>query len=253
LEFAALKFSLDKFADFVWGFPVELETDCQALRDHLLNEKLNSTHARWRDGVLDHHIIDVRHRPGRLNPVADGLSRQYVNQATRPGDGHEWTVSEDWEMRTGLVHDLFAIDDATPNSALRDRFKDEKMFVDVIDAISERDHGKSLREKRRARHRAKEYLIEGEKLWRLGCEVGAGRSEGGICYKEGGEGDGMADSSRQWPLWARHDQNSAANQNLQPETGPVYCCCHNRVWPLQEFRVSPYPFSLGTHNTSPSI
>jgi hypothetical protein len=31
LEFAALKFGLDKFADIIWGFPVEVETDCQAL------------------------------------------------------------------------------------------------------------------------------------------------------------------------------------------------------------------------------
>lgn len=50
LEFAALKFSLDKFSDVVWGFPIELETDCQALRDQLLSDRLNSTHARWRDG-----------------------------------------------------------------------------------------------------------------------------------------------------------------------------------------------------------
>jgi hypothetical protein len=31
LEFAALKFSLDKFSNVIWGFPVEIETDCQAL------------------------------------------------------------------------------------------------------------------------------------------------------------------------------------------------------------------------------
>jgi hypothetical protein len=35
LEFAALKFGLDKFADITWGFPIKIETDCQALRDHL--------------------------------------------------------------------------------------------------------------------------------------------------------------------------------------------------------------------------
>ena len=29
LEFAALKHSLDKFSDIIWGYPVELETDCQ--------------------------------------------------------------------------------------------------------------------------------------------------------------------------------------------------------------------------------
>ena len=74
LEFAALKFGLDKFSDTIWGFPVEVETDCQALRDHLMNDKLSSTHARWRDGILAHQIIDVRHVPGRINVVADGLS-----------------------------------------------------------------------------------------------------------------------------------------------------------------------------------
>ena len=31
LEFAALKFSLDKFDDIIWGSPVEIKTDCQAL------------------------------------------------------------------------------------------------------------------------------------------------------------------------------------------------------------------------------
>ena len=31
LEFAALKYSLDKFSDTTYGFPIEIETDCQAL------------------------------------------------------------------------------------------------------------------------------------------------------------------------------------------------------------------------------
>ena len=31
LEFVGLKFALDKFSDVIWGFPVEVETDCQAL------------------------------------------------------------------------------------------------------------------------------------------------------------------------------------------------------------------------------
>ena len=59
LEFAALKFGLDKFADIIWGFPVEIETDCQALRDHLFNDKLSATHTHWRDGILAHQIVDV--------------------------------------------------------------------------------------------------------------------------------------------------------------------------------------------------
>ena len=31
LEFVGLKFSLDKFSDMIYGSPVELEMDCQAL------------------------------------------------------------------------------------------------------------------------------------------------------------------------------------------------------------------------------
>jgi hypothetical protein len=47
LEFATLKFLLDKFADIIWGFLVKLETDCQALRDVLMNNTLHATHACW--------------------------------------------------------------------------------------------------------------------------------------------------------------------------------------------------------------
>jgi transposase InsO family protein len=169
LEFAALKFGLDKFADTTWGFPIEVETDCQALRDHLLNDKLSATHARWRDGILAHQITDVRHVPGRLNVVADGLSRANEGSNNEEGDGSEWTVSEDWETNVGLTHDIFYTTDAsTPDIAnLRERFKNETIFAEVIDAILELDQGTNLRQKRRARHRASEYIIEGGKLWRV--------------------------------------------------------------------------------------
>lgn len=178
LEFAALKFTLDKCADMVWGYAIELETDCQALRDHLLNEKLSSTHARWRDGVLAFNIVDVRHRPGRLNPVADGLSRMYVNLPVEHDDGHEWTVSEDWEARTRLEHDVFQVipleeDVDTVRAQLRKRFAKEKVFLEVVDAIYDLDAGKSLRDRRKARHKAQGYMVEHGKLWRVGSTIAA--------------------------------------------------------------------------------
>ena len=171
LEFAALKHSLDKFGDIIWGYPVELETDCQALRDHLLSSTLNSTHARWRDAVLAHNIVDIRHRPGRLNVVADGLSRKYTNLPKEKGDGHEWTVSEDWEARTGLTNDLFVMQTTQLEStyaALRTRFAEEKVFIEVVDSLLELDHGSSLKVQKRAKHKAKGYMIEEGRLWKIG-------------------------------------------------------------------------------------
>jgi transposase InsO family protein len=169
LEFAGLKFALDKFSDIIWGFPVEVETDCQALRDHLMNDKLSATHARWRDGILSHQIVDVRHVPGRINVVADGLSRAAEGTPREEGDGSEWTVSEDWEATTGLTHDLFHVADAGSEemTALRERFRNVPMLLEVVDALLELDQGTSLRKRKRARHRASEYMIDEGKLWRV--------------------------------------------------------------------------------------
>jgi hypothetical protein len=171
LEFAALKFGLDKFSDIVWGFPVEIETDCQALKDVLLSDQLNAAHARWRDGILAHRITDVRHIPGKLNVIADGLSRQWEGQPRDAGlqDGSTWTVSEDWEAEKGLVNDILLtsmIDEHTVKS-LMGRFANESVFLEVVESLAQINSSKPLRDRKRAHHRASEYLIEDGKLWRL--------------------------------------------------------------------------------------
>ena len=65
---------MDEFDPYIYGSPIEIETDCQALRDCLLKEKISTHHSRWKESILAHNIIDIRHRPGVENAVADGLS-----------------------------------------------------------------------------------------------------------------------------------------------------------------------------------
>jgi hypothetical protein len=145
LEFAALKFGLDKFASIIWGFPVEIETDCSAMKDTLLNPHLNVPHARWREGILAYHIVDIRHVPGKLNVVADGLSRKWENTPPAPEDGSEWTVSEDWEVRIGITNDIMHI--ASTNESvetLSTRFTNEPIFREVIEAIHNQDQDKDI-------------------------------------------------------------------------------------------------------------
>ena len=151
LEFAALKFAFDKFSDIVYGYPVEVETDCQALRDVLMNDKLSATHARWRDGVLAHNIVDVRHVPGVTN-IADGLSRQFENTPKSEGDGSEWDVEPDWESGAGLVFGVNYTTVSPTTQSLQDRFATTPLFRDVIEALENIQSGLGLRERKRARH-----------------------------------------------------------------------------------------------------
>jgi hypothetical protein len=79
-------------------------------------------------------------------------------------------VSEDWEANTGLTHDIFQLSNtvAPEIQGLRERFKNEPIFAKVINTILGIDQTTSLRVKRRARHRATEYMIKDGKLWQIG-------------------------------------------------------------------------------------
>ena len=87
LEFAALKFAMDKFDSIIWGFPVEIETDCQALWDVIMNDDLNATHSHWLNGILTHQIIDARHvhcnhiRTQLLDQIYNPLLNSSIAQA----------------------------------------------------------------------------------------------------------------------------------------------------------------------------
>ena len=71
---------------------------------------------------------------------------------------------------TGLTHDIFHISSPTAPEVLQlqDRFKDEPIFLEVVEAILKLDQGNSIRVRKQARHRASEYMIEDGKLWRVG-------------------------------------------------------------------------------------
>ena len=91
-----------------------------------------------------------------------------MNLPTEEDDGHTWTVSEDWEAQTGFKNDIFQIESPPIYDALRSRFTNEKIFLNIIDALAELEHGKSIREKKKARHQAEGYMIQDGKLWKIG-------------------------------------------------------------------------------------
>ncbi|EDR00268.1 uncharacterized protein LACBIDRAFT_314463 [Laccaria bicolor S238N-H82] len=91
-----------------------------------------------------------------------------------PGDGSEWTVTPDWEEMTGLVHDLYHIADLPDLTTLKERFKNEPLYLDVIDAIvGLSSEGTTIWERKRAQHRKTQYMLEDGKLWFIGGGSGA--------------------------------------------------------------------------------
>ena len=165
LEFAALKYSLDKFTNVVGGQPIQIKTDCQALQDTIVNNKLNTTHTQWLDSIMGHHIIDCHHRPGCDNQVADGISRQFTDTPCVQGDGSDWTVDPGWELNMGLAYDIWTAQLDSDQAAIWEHFADEPVFLDVIDAMNNVDHGKQVWDKRRACHCMLGYQIDGGCLY----------------------------------------------------------------------------------------
>ena len=130
-----LKYSIDEFEPYIFGSPIKIETDCQALCDCLLKDKMNSHHSRWQESILSHNIVDIRHRPGINNPVADGLSRMWRNRPRTPADGSSWSVLPDWEASKGIKNNILQVSTspgAPGHQELELHFQGDMFFSPII-------------------------------------------------------------------------------------------------------------------------
>ncbi|KIK14934.1 hypothetical protein PISMIDRAFT_67245, partial [Pisolithus microcarpus 441] len=83
-------------------------------------------------------------------------------------DDSQWTVNPSLEVTLGLINDMFALEKLPKDDQdLRERFKQEPLFLEVIDAILNTDTDAPIRNRSRAWHRASQYLVDQGKLWRI--------------------------------------------------------------------------------------
>jgi len=137
------------------------------MKDTLCNDIMNLHHARWKDGIQGYHIIAIRHRSGVSNKAADALSRMYTGKERTTEDGSTWLVCEDWETSRGIVNNLFRVYTDEVISSLHERFTNEPLFLEVVQAIINRDDHRNEREHNHAWHRAEGYEIADGKLWHI--------------------------------------------------------------------------------------
>ena len=155
------------------GLPISIVTDCRALRDLLVSERLNTTHSRWKQFILSHQIVDVGHRPGTENPVADGISRGFGEEWTEK-DGSRWSVEADWHERSGLTNDLWRVVEIRGDEEveeLRMRFEGDGFFEPIVETLLGKPRGGLIKETQHAMSRAKEYMIKGGRLWKVGDKM----------------------------------------------------------------------------------
>ncbi|EPQ28316.1 uncharacterized protein PFL1_04143 [Pseudozyma flocculosa PF-1] len=93
-ELVAAKFVLDKFAPYTFGQPIVLVTDCQALKQILDLDRFPNAHARWREELLRHDIVRVKHVSGRSHQLAHSLSHRPPAASDDPPQPVETTDCE---------------------------------------------------------------------------------------------------------------------------------------------------------------
>ena len=139
---------LDEFDHLTYGSQIEIETDCQVLRDVLLNKRQSTTHARWEESITYQNIVDIQHRPGVTNVVADVISRKWA-EARGPSTGKDsadWSVQPDWEAKNGIINDIMHVEEeidreVETQAVMRVRFSDDPWLREVVDALTDGELG----------------------------------------------------------------------------------------------------------------
>ncbi|KAF8508660.1 hypothetical protein JB92DRAFT_2624298, partial [Gautieria morchelliformis] len=119
------------------------------------------------ESIIACNITDVRHRPGVENPVADGLSRQWRDADKTGQDSSAWSILPDWEARKGVTNDIMTVSTSEGDSTLMRTFADDPWFLEVIEHLSGRPAGDTVRARRKAKHRAQGFMIQDDTLWRI--------------------------------------------------------------------------------------
>ncbi|GAA5829176.1 hypothetical protein JCM3770_006346, partial [Rhodotorula araucariae] len=180
LELVAVKWALEKFKPYVFGRPIELISDCQALAGILSLQSVSPAHSRWREYILGHDIVKFTHQPGKLNAAADELSRKKGNEegeevspdATIPPSWEEYVEEKDVKAPlrkvplSGLepleaAFSAFFVETHDKEAVLRKRFSGDATFEPIVEFLLTLQPPKeaTTAEAGQLRRRARAYFI----------------------------------------------------------------------------------------------
>ena len=112
--------ALDSWKHYLLGTPFIIRTDHQSIRYFMTQTKLSEKQMRWANFLSQFHF-HIAHIPGKLNPVADALSRRPMVNAVSIAYNHDLTSminmyaqDEDYasivkDLEEGKASDLFSL------------------------------------------------------------------------------------------------------------------------------------------------
>jgi transposase InsO family protein len=102
-ELLAIVHALRVWRIYIHGSPITIKTDHESLKYLMTMKTLTPRLARWIDAIAEFDI-DIQYLPGKLNKVADALSRKQINEITIVNtDAHQ-------RIKTALISDSYAQD-----------------------------------------------------------------------------------------------------------------------------------------------
>jgi transposase InsO family protein len=97
LELVCVKWAFEKYQKFIFGRPLHLVTDCEAIAGILSKQTVSAAHTRWREFILAHDIVRFTHRAGEKNVAADLLSRRRNNTVEATATTPDPTIPDNWD------------------------------------------------------------------------------------------------------------------------------------------------------------
>ena len=103
--------------------------------------------------------------------MVDAISRKWseAKGLGESNDGADWSVCPDWEASQGITNDIMQLRGATDTNVhaqLHEQFADDPWLNEVVEVLTNQDMP-DIRTRRRARHRATNFMIEGDRLWQV--------------------------------------------------------------------------------------